>query len=317
MEKNNILVSVLVPAYNVEKYLPQCLDSIVNQTYQHLQVVVVDDGSKDNTLSIAQEYAAKYSFVEVYHQENAGVATARNNLLSHVKGDYVLFVDSDDWIEQDMVEFLVDKVQTYNAEVVTCGIVVNNTEISSDYRQKIWNKETVIEKFLFHKELSGSLWNKLVKTSLLHNIRFHSQISYGEDALFCWLVFQQICTLVWTDRQLYHYRKNMNSISRQKWTPDKKGTGHLVWQTICDDVVKSWPQYLDIARARFALEDMWALYFASLCNYKYNEHIKIRQQNIRKNLYCIRKYKIDGFDKYLTAVVLSRWYGLGRILKWL
>lgn len=315
MEKNNILVSVLVPAYNVEKYLPQCLDSIVNQTYQHLQVVVVDDGSKDNTLSIAQEYAAKYSFVEVYHQENAGVATARNNLLSHVKGDYVLFVDSDDWIEPNMIGFLVKKVEEHQVDVVTCGMVVNDTIVKKGYKQECWNQEQTIQKFLFHKELSGSLWNKLIKTSLLHNVVFHCGISYGEDALFCWSAFQRINTLVWTDRQLYHYRKNTNSISRQKWSPDKKGTGHFVWRTICNDVAKHWPQYLDIAQARFALEDMWALYFASLCNYKYDEHIKERQDNIKKSLHCIKKYKIDGVCKYIIAVILCRWYGFGSLIR--
>ena len=93
-ERTKMLVSVLIPVYNVAQYLPKCLDSIVNQTYQQLQVVVVDDGSSDKSLFIAKDYAAKYPFVEVYHQENAGVAAARNNLLSHVKGDYILFVDS-------------------------------------------------------------------------------------------------------------------------------------------------------------------------------------------------------------------------------
>lgn len=156
-----MLVSVLIPVYNVAQYLPKCLDSIVNQTYQQLQVVVVDDGSSDNSLSIVKDYAAKYPFVEVYHQENAGVAAARNNLLSHVKGDYILFVDSDDWLELDMIEFLISKIERYKVDVVTCGMVVNDTAVRKEYKQECWNQEVTIQKFLFHKELSGSLWNFL------------------------------------------------------------------------------------------------------------------------------------------------------------
>lgn len=307
-------VSVLIPVYNVEQYLPQCLDSIVNQSYKDLQVVIVDDGSTDNSLAIAKEYAARYSFMEIYHQENAGVATARNNLLSHVKGNYVLFVDSDDWIEPDMIEFLISKATECNAEVVTCEMVVNDTKVAREYIEKKWNQETTIQKFLFHKELSGSLWNKLIKSSLLHNLTFQKEISYGEDALFFWNAIQLLNKLVWTNRELYHYRKNINSLSRQNWTPERKGTGHLVWQSICDDVTIHWPQYLDIANARFALEDMWALYFASISGYKYDENIKLRQDNIKKNLRNIRKNKIDSIKKYIAAILLCRCYWLGKLL---
>ena len=114
-------VSILSPCYNVEKYISQCLDSIIQQTYKNLQIILVDDGSTDNTLAILNQYASLDSRIEVHHQENKGVATARNELLSKVKGDYVLFVDSDDWIELDMVEFLIAKVTEENAEVAVCA----------------------------------------------------------------------------------------------------------------------------------------------------------------------------------------------------
>lgn len=305
------LVSILVPAYNVAQYLHKCLDSIVNQTYQQLQVVVVDDGSSDNSLSIVKDYAAKYPFVEVYHQENAGVAAARNNLLSHVKGDYILFVDSDDWLELDMIEFLISKIEKYKVDVVTCGMVVNDTAVRKEYKQECWNQEVAIQKFLFHKELSGSLCNKLVKKSLLHNIVFHCGISYGEDALFCWQFFQNINSLLYTDRQLYHYRMNQTSISHQSWSPQKKGTDHGVWEAISSDTEKWWPQYLTIAKARFAIQDMWALYYASLSDYKYDKHIQLRQKNIRENLKNIRRSHLLGMKKYIFTWIISRWYQIG------
>ena len=205
----NPLVSVLIPVYNTEKYLPACLESIAGQTYPNLQVVVVDDGSKDASLSIAQEYAAKHPFIEVYHQENAGVAAARNNLLSHVKGEYVLFVDSDDWIEPDMVDFLVKKAKEYKVDMVTCGRVVNDDLPKVECSiVELWNQEHVIKEFLRHVSFNGSLCNKLIRVDLLHDVKFHFGISYGEDALFVWNVLQHVKQVLVTDKELYHYQMN-------------------------------------------------------------------------------------------------------------
>lgn len=309
-----MLVSVLIPVYNVAQYLPKCLDSIVNQTYQQLQVVVVDDGSSDNSLSIVKDYAAKYPFVEVYHQENAGVAAARNNLLSHVKGDYILFVDSDDWLELDMIEFLISKIERYKVDVVTCGMVVNDTAVRKEYKQECWNQEVTIQKFLFHKELSGSLWNKLVLTSLLHNVVFHCGISYGEDALFCWKFFQNISSLLYTDRQLYHYRMNQASISHSKWSPEKMGSGHIVWKLIEKETYCLWPQFARIASTSFVVSDLWQLYYASLSNYPYDSFMKMYQKRVRDNIILIRESKSISFNKKVFAEVISRSYYLGKIL---
>ena len=313
---NDCLVSILLPCYNVESFLSQCLESLTYQTHRHLQIILIDDGSTDNTWQIMQEYAAKDSRIEIYHQDNQGVATTRNHLLEKVKGEYVLFVDSDDWVELDMVEFLVRQIEQEQADIVTCGMVVNDTPINQvKVSKECWNQEKVIYEFLRHVSFSGSLWNKLLKSSLLHNIQFHCGISYGEDALFVWNVLQRVQRVVFTDKILYHYRKNSQSISRQQWKPDKKGTGHMVWQEICSDVELSWCKYLSIARARFALEDMWGLYFAALANYKYDSFIQIRQDNIRANLIYIKSSKLDSLDKYWVAWILCRWYGFGALLR--
>ena len=203
------LVSILIPVYNTEDYLPKCLDSIVNQTYSNLQVVIIDDGSKDASLCIAQKYVKQYPYIEVYHQENQGVASTRNNLLNKAKGDYVLFVDSDDWCELDMVDFLINKAIANNADIVTCSMVKNDEPfVSNIFLEEIWDQEKAVLEFLRHKIFNGSLCNKLIKTSLLHNLRFHCEIFYGEDALFIWNVLQKVNQVLITDRELYHYRVN-------------------------------------------------------------------------------------------------------------
>ena len=303
-------VTILIPVYNVEAYLPQCLDSILCQTYRDLQVVLIDDGSKDNTLAVAQEYARKDSRIEVYHQENQGVATTRNNLLKKIKGDYVLFVDSDDWIEPDMVEFLVRKATDNNAEVAMCGMVVNDTPVKKEYTESLLSQEECVRAFLFHNELRGSLCNKLVATSLLHNVWFHCEISYGEDALFCWHFFQNAQRIVMTDRQLYHYRMNDSSISHQSFG-DKKLTGHLTWSIITEETSKWWAQFLHIAQARWGMEDMYLLRQAGQSNYKKDDSIRQLQQTVKR---FIPQMKATGLLKgreVLNANILCRWYGYG------
>ena len=315
---NKPLVSILIPIYNTEEFLPKCLDSIVNQTYSNFQVVIIDDGSKDASFCIAQKYAKQYPYIEVYHQENQGVASTRNNLLDKVKGDYVLFVDSDDWCELDMVDFLINKAIANKADMVTCSMVKNDeTFVSNVFLEEIWDREKAVLEFLRHKIFNGSLWNKLIKTSLLHNLRFHCEIFYGEDALFIWNVLQKVNQVLITDRELYHYRVNDTSLSHQNWTPFKKGSGHKVWSEIVSDTEKKWIQFLDIAKARFAIEDMWGLYYASLCDYPYDEHINERQMNIRHNLKLIKKSGLLSNGKLLAAYVLAYCYCLGKIFKFL
>ena len=304
-------VSILVPCYNVEKYIKQCLDSIIHQTYTNLQIVLVDDGSSDNTLNILNDYALQDSRIEVYHQENQGVATARNVLLSKIKGDFFLFVDSDDWIELDMIEFLVGKVKETKADVITCGNVINDTPVSSEYNQKILLRNEAIERFLYHIEFRGSLCNKLVKTSLLHNCKFHCGISLGEDALFCWHFLQYADKVLFTNRQLYHYRMNNDSICHSSFGP-KKLSAHIAWEQICDETTKWWPQYLQIAQARHCIEDVLLLRDAAHSGYKNKNDIRMLQKSISKLLPMLFQVNITTFRMKCYAILISFSYQFAR-----
>lgn len=292
----------------MEAFLPKCLDSILSQTYRDLQVVLIDDGSKDNTFAVGQQYAQKDSRIEAYHQENQGVAATRNNLLDKVKGDYVLFVDSDDWIEPDMVEFLVTKAMGNQAEVTMCGMVINDTPVKKEYTESLLSQEECVRAFLFHNELKGSLCNKLFATSLLHNVRFHCGISYGEDALFCWHFFQNAKKIVMTDRQLYHYRMNDTSISHQSFG-DNKLTGHLTWSTITEETSKCWPPFLHIAQARWGMEDMYLLRQAGQSNYPYNQSIDELQSTVKRFLPYMKAMGLLKGKEVLNANIMCRWYG--------
>lgn len=303
-----MLVTILIPCYNVGRYLPYCLDSILHQSYNNLQIVLIDDGSKDNTWEVMQRYADIDSRIEIYHQDNQGVATTRNKLLEKINGDFVLFVDSDDWIEPDMVKFLVDKANQYEADVATCGMVINDTIPSPKYVEILLDRTETIKKFLFHKELKGSLCNKLVKTSLLHNLSFDDAIGYGEDALFCWQIFLKTDKLVLTDKQLYHYRMNNQSISHNKFG-DQKLTGHKVWQMITEDTMNEWPRFTDIAQARWGMESMYLLRQAGQSRYRKDKAIVELQNTVRRYIPNMKSTGLLEGREVLNATIMSYWYG--------
>ena len=308
----NPLVSILIPVYNTAEYLSQCVRSVINQTYTSLQIVLIDDGSNDGSWELMQKLAEQDNRIEIYHQQNQGVSITRNNLLDKVKGDYVLFVDSDDWIELDMVEFLVSKLNESDADIATCVNVINDAQVSVQYFQNELSHNEAIERFLYHKEFRGSLWNKLFKTSLLHNCRFHRGISLGEDALFCWHVLQNITKVLYTDRQLYHYHMNNDSICHSVFGP-RKLSAHFVWEQICNEVEKYYSQYLSIAKARHCIEDVLLLRDAVKSHYSVKSDIELLQSTVSKYWPCLFKVPITTFKMKVYAILLSKFRGFANL----
>ncbi|WP_455585730.1 glycosyltransferase family 2 protein [Bacteroides sp.] len=308
---NQPIVSILSPCYNVEKYLPQCLDSIINQTYQNLQIVMIDDGSKDNTWNILKEYAAKDSRIEIYHQKNQGVATTRNNLLSEVKGEYILFVDSDDWCEIDMISELVTHALEECSDFVMCDRVMNDNSTNiSEIKTFSLTREQAVRDFLHHDYFAGSLWNKLISSKLTQGITFHKDIWYGEDALFCWGVLQNVNKVVVTNEKLYHYRQNFEGITYQSFNY-RKLTGHQTWEIITDDVRIAWPQFYDLSRGTFARSDFHLLRAAAQSGYSKDDHIRLLQSNLRTNYQYLRPL-LKGFKQTISASLIRYWYGYGK-----
>ena len=218
-----MMISIIVPVYNSEKYIDRCLDSILNQTYKDLEIVLVNDGSNDQSLKILENYALRDTRIKVVNQENKGVAAARNTGLDNATGDYILYVDSDDWIENNMVERMVEL--SANADIVFCG---NDNAVSPESVKKIigitkeiWNKDKIIYEFLRHKIMSGMLWNKLIKRSLTDGCRFNPKTGYGEDAEFLWQVLQNTNSMIVTNEILYHHVPDENSISHLSYSEKK------------------------------------------------------------------------------------------------
>ena len=301
------MVSILVPIYNVSRYLRECVGSLTRQTFTDLQIVLINDGSSDDSWEILQKLAQQDQRLEIYSQPNCGVAATRNRLLEKARGEFVLFVDSDDWIEQDTVEILMQEQKKEDYDIVMYQLSKHKTD---DCR---YTKEEAIKKFLEHTTFRGSLCDKLIKRDLFEGLRIDETVSYGEDALLVWQVLQRIDKMLFIGQSFYHYRVNKNSLSRQRFN-GKKFTAYTTWNQICEDTDTLWPQYRDIAHARFACEMTQILLDASRCGYKYDKGVELLQEVIAHDAHLIVKTGISSRKMRMFAWLVSHCYWLARLL---
>ncbi|WP_302608439.1 glycosyltransferase family 2 protein [uncultured Bacteroides sp.] len=205
------LVSIIIPAYNVEKYIEECVLSVTKQSYANIEILVVDDGSSDNTPTIIDRLAVLDKRVVVIHQKNAGVSAARNTGIDVSKGEYVVFVDGDDYIAPDFVEYLLGIVETTGAELclsLDSFTKKGERQVQNEYIE-ILSPQKATALLLSPRIIVGS-WNKIYKKSVLqkNNLRFSSHLFYGEG-LFFYTTFSQLCTKVGIgNRKVYYYRRD-------------------------------------------------------------------------------------------------------------
>lgn len=206
---NQGLVSIIVPVYKAEKYIHQCIDSLLAQTYRNIEVILVDDGSPDNCGAICDEYAAKDCRVKVIHQQNGGVSVARQTGIDHATGEYSIHADPDDWVEPNMIEELVTKAVADNADMVICDFY---RESKSDRIHVCQNPgddlsaSAVLRKIL-SQQLHGSCWNKLVNRSRIEGIGFTPEdLCILEDELYNIRILTRSIKVTYLPKALYHYR---------------------------------------------------------------------------------------------------------------
>ena len=207
---NKPLLSIIVPVYNVEKYLPRCLDSILAQTFTNIEVIAVNDGSPDNCGKILDEYAQKDKRIKVIHKENGGVSSARNTGLDMATGTYIGFVDPDDYINADMYEYMYKKAVEGDYDIVQCGCAVVN-EASKCVKKLACDKEKEYTKTddmlcdFFECIIINSVCNKIFKHDVILNVRFATELRIAEDGMYvheCLLKSNQIAV---TSRCCYNY----------------------------------------------------------------------------------------------------------------
>lgn len=209
------LISVIIPVYKVEKYLDRCVNSVINQTYKNLEIILVDDDSPDNCPRLCDEWAKKDSRIKVFHIENKGVSNARNIGMENATGDYIGFVDSDDYIEKDMFESLINDMADTSCEISVCGYQINDG-ISEDDKDNIVKSVSQTEALRLIAQGDykyGVIWNKLYKASLIKDIKMPPLVCC-EDLVFNYYAFKKALHIVESDKKKYHYMQNQDSVTK-------------------------------------------------------------------------------------------------------
>ena len=202
-------ISVIIPVYNCEKYLPACIESVCAQTYRNLQIILIDDGSRDKSGEICDTYARKDPRITVLHQENAGVSAARNAGLRIAEGELIAFADADDYLDADMYGFLLELMQTYDADIVHCGyrrVVSGNVELEQNSGELyLQNREEALFCMVAGKVFHCGLWNKLYRCQMIEGLAFDEKLKINEDILFNFQAFSRARQLVYMDVPKYNY----------------------------------------------------------------------------------------------------------------
>ena len=204
----NDLISIIIPVYKVEKYLEKCIESVLKQTYTNLQIILVDDGSPDNCGKICDEYAKKDSRIEVIHKINGGLSDARNVGINRANGRYIGFVDSDDYIKEDMYEKLINLIKEYDADISICNLydVIDGKEYVRNKDNGIheYSRIDILKEILLDKNIQSYAWNKLCKRELFDTIRFPVG-RVMEDLGIAHKILFDAGQIAYSDEPLYYY----------------------------------------------------------------------------------------------------------------
>ena len=274
------MISVIVPVYKVEAYLDRCVNSIVKQTYRDLEIILVDDGSPDQCGDMCDEWAKKDKRIKVVHKENGGLSDARNAGIEEATGDYLGFVDSDDWIEPDMYQDLLEAIERECTELSVTGInrIYDNGYSRSQYtcdKPHVITGNRIIQAYLLQGTFSTSAWDKLYKKSLFDTRRFPVGRQY-EDAPVIFDILCSINNIVVVGKPQYNYFQRADSICGQAFSV-RKMDHYEFSKEIRERVLKDYPQYIDDANAFWGCkvcEIIYALYESKNRNeYKYEKNM--------------------------------------------
>lgn len=237
---NYPLISLIIPCYNAEQTLRKCLYSVIRQSYNNLEVILIDDGSTDGSAKIYEEFRLKDKRIKILKQDNAGVAKARNNGVEAATGEYICFVDSDDWVELDYCTVLYNLLKEENADIAIIealyedknGNVIFNKPTSEEM---VFDGKKALALLLEDEVIQSHPWGKLYKASFLKNINFPESLKCFEDYSTLFKVFDKAMTVVKSNKQLYHYIQHEDSLSHNL-SPE---TAYYFYLAIMD-VFKFW-----------------------------------------------------------------------------
>lgn len=289
----DFLISIIVPVYNVAEYLTQCIESIINQTYKNLQVILVNDGSTDQSGKICDNYVKRDTRIQVIHQKNSGLVRARKAGLAIAKGEYIGFVDSDDYIDSNMFEALLSKVLEEEADFVHSGYMLENQVVNVVRERRLELSKINRGKFLKEEILEGgkisySIWSKLFRAELIKKVylRVPDECSYGEDMLcLCGCIMESNSLFLYSSA-FYHYRVRNESLSHLD-VVNLCVRESLLYLGVCD-LLK---QYAIYDECKESLEQYYKRRLYNAITYDLKTGMKLEQYSF-ENISCLQGRKI-------------------------
>ncbi|MBQ2408862.1 MAG: glycosyltransferase [Bacilli bacterium] len=286
-------ISIIIPVYNVEKYLERCLDSVLNQSYKNLEIILINDGSTDNSLDICLKYAKKDNRIKLINQNNSGISEVRNKGLEAAKGEYIAFVDSDDVIDKDMFKTLYNNLLKYDSDISSCNYKIFHNKINFDkeeYYNKIFTKEESLKDIISNGVLTNFLWNKLFKKELFNNIKFPKNMIY-EDMYVMPKIIEKTTKIVYTNQILYGYFQRENSYVNS-FDEDKNKNYFLVINNVYNDLKKY--NFLDKELKNYKVFSIYSAFLqAAKSNALYSDFMKEKHKEYKKEFkYLNKKVKL-------------------------
>lgn len=297
-------VSVIVPVYNAGKQLTICIESIISQSYPDLEIILIDDGSTDESGWVCDKMAIKNTAVKVLHQTNHGVSYTRNVGVRAASGDYICFVDSDDWVEPNFVEELVSAMESNHADIAMCGWYENERLFSLEKDRLEYNREDFLYYlFSFFDGHYFALWNKIFKRELVGE--FDETVSYLEDGIFICKYVKRAYKAVIVPKMLYHYIENSSSLTHCS-KPTLQRLSAFQGRLKMAGLVEEYPVIAKIARAKYQETVRYILFTSYLAGY---------YQEIRPHIPELKRYRKEFYSLDLLSLKAKiRNFGYGVII---
>ena len=302
-------ISVIVPIYNVEEYLQACLDSILAQIYENLQIILVDDGSTDGCAAICDAYGAKDSRICVIHQRNGGVSAARNAGLAAAQGDWIGWIDADDWIDPDMFTYLLEGALEEQADICVCGRYEQLRYCTANFGHKdrmLLDQKGAMNALLQERDMDNALYDKLWKRELFQDILFPVGQTY-EDLATVYRLFSKAARIVCLPEPKYHYRRRQNSITSDASLPNRMNH-YLAARARYADMAESWPEHRELLEQRCvtAAIGIWSGYYHNprVVRLQYISQLKEISQYAKPRIHLMLKQKSCGLAGRLILRLL-------------
>ncbi len=305
------LVSIIIPVYNIENYISKCIESVISQSYKDLEIILVDDGSSDKSGEICDEYAKSDSRIKVIHKKNGGLSDARNVAIDIVKGDFIYFIDGDDYVHHDAISVLIETQKDTQSDIVTEGFVpvFDNSNIDLDKKlsvlpSKTLQKKEAIESLMYQKDTTTSAWGKLYKKSLFGNDIRYPKGAICEDLPTTYKLFSRTDSVSFVHAPMYMYRQREGSIIQSAFKPGRIEALDFAEQEL-KYIDKHFQEIRNAAVNRLFMEAVFICQTISLSKIKENRQYWDRCVNVIKRTRLIVLTDVRSKKAYRIFALLS------------